>query len=191
MNLAFVTGNQHKFEEAESLAKNYEMKIEHHDVSYVEIQADTLEEVVKPSAQQACALVGTPCFVEDAGLFIDNLGGFPGPYSAYVFKTLGNDGILKLMNEEENRQAEFRSAVGYCEPSSKPKVFKGKIKGSIIKEKRGSKGFGFDPIFSPENSEGITFGEMELSMKNTFSHRAESIEKFLKWYKRNKEPSGD
>ncbi|KXB00537.1 hypothetical protein AKJ47_02130 [candidate division MSBL1 archaeon SCGC-AAA261G05] len=191
MTLAFVTSNRHKFEEAESLAENFGVELEHRDVPYVEIQADVLEDVAKPSAQQACALIDSPCFVEDAGLFIKSLEGFPGPYSSFVFKTLGNEGILKLMEGEEDRQAEFRSAVGYCEPRAKPKVFKGKVKGVITRETRGSKGFGFDPIFGPERGEGITFGEMELEMKNSFSHRSEAIEKFLKWYTKNKKPSGD
>lgn len=191
MSLIFVTSNPHKFEEAKKLAENFDVTIEHRNIPYIEIQADSLMDVVKPSSQQACKLVGVPCFVEDAGLFIDHLNGFPGPYSSYVFKTLDNEGILKLLEGTEKRQAEFRSVIGYCEPNSDPKTFKGKVEGRITEEIRGSKGFGFDPIFMPERGSGGTFAEISTDMKNALSHRAKSIEKFVKWYVRNKKAGDD
>lgn len=193
MTLIFVTGNKNKFEEAKNLSDNYDVKIEHRNISYVEIQADELIDVVKPSAQQACEMVGAPCFVEDAGLFIDSLNGFPGPYSSYVFKTVGNEGILRLMEgiPEEDRSAKFRSAVAYCEPGGEPEVFVGEVEGAISKEMRGSKGFGYDPIFLPERGGGGTFAEMSTEMKNYLSHRAKAIEKLVKWYTRNKKADGD
>lgn len=191
MNLIFVTSNRYKFNEAKSLAHKYGIDLEHCDTPYIEIQADNLKDIANTSVQQACALISSACFIEDAGLFIDSLKGFPGPYSSFIFKTVGNEGILKLMKDEDNRRAEFRSVVGYCEPGHKPKAFKGKAKGIITEEKRGSRGFGFDPIFSPENTGGITFSEMKLEMKNSFSHRSEAMEKLLKWYVKDKIPSGD
>lgn len=186
MTLVFVTSNKNKFEEAEKIAENQGISLEHTNTSYIEIQADNLADVVKPSAQQAHEMIGSPCFVEDAGLFIESLNGFPGPYSSYVFKTLQNKGILQLMENTKNRRAEFRSAIGYYESNSKPKVFEGKVKGTIAKEMRGSKGFGFDPIFMPDEGEGDTFAEISTEMKNDLSHRAKAIEKFVKWYVRNK-----
>lgn len=186
MSIIFVTSNENKFEEAQKIAREYEVNIKHQNVSYEEIQADTLEEVVKPSTQQAYKIAGEPCFVEDAGLFINNLNGFPGPYSSYVFKTIGNDGILRLMSNVNGRGAEFRSAVGYCGSNLEPKVFKGKINGKISEEKRGSEGFGYDPIFIPQGGSGETFAEMGIKAKNDFSHRAAAIEKFVKWYSRKK-----
>lgn len=191
MTLVFATSNRHKFEEAEKIAAEYDLELQHTDIVYIEIQADELEDIAKPSAQQACRLVGGPCFVEDAGLFIEALGGFPGPYSSYVFKTLGNNGVLKLMEGIDNRRAEFRSAVAYCEQGSDPYVFLGKTPGTISENKRGDKGFGYDPIFMPDRGEGGTFSEMSTEMKNMFSHRAESIEKLVKWYIRNKRVDGD
>ena len=190
MTLIFVTSNEHKYEEAEKLAEKFDIDIKRRNIPYIEVQADNLEEVVKPSAQQACKLAGEPCFVEDAGLFIDSLNGFPGPYSSYVFETLGNRGILKLMKGTENKRGEFRSAIGYCEPGEKPQVFKGKVVGTISEEIRGERGFGYDPIFMPERGEGGTFAEMSTEMKNNLSHRAEAIEKFVKWYRRNKMVGG-
>ncbi|KXA89292.1 hypothetical protein AKJ57_05530 [candidate division MSBL1 archaeon SCGC-AAA259A05] len=191
MSLIFATSNKNKFEEASEIAERYGVELEHRNVPYVEIQADDLVDVVKPSAQQASKLLNSPCFVEDAGLFIEALDGFPGPYSAYVYKTLRNRGILRLMNSKKNRRAEFVSAVGYCEPGSEPRVFKGKVKGTITKEIRGSKGFGFDPIFMPDLGEGGTFAEMSTKMKDALSHRGKSIEKLVKWYVRDIKAKGD
>lgn len=189
MVLKFVTSNRHKFEEAKGLAEEYGVKIKQDNVPYVEIQADDLGDIVKPGAQQACRMAGEPCFVEDAGLFIDSLGGFPGPYSSYVFETLGNKGILKLMDGVDNRRAEFRSAIGFC-GNSELKVFRGKIRGTISEEEKGSGGFGYDPIFIPDMEAGGTFAQMSTEMKNSFSHRASSIEKFVKWYSRKKKAKG-
>ena len=189
MTLTFVTSNQNKFEEAKALAEDYGIEIVRKNIPYVEIQSDNLADIVKPSAQQAYRMVGVPCFVEDAGLFINSLEGFPGPYSSYVFKTLGNEGILKLMESIDDRRAEFRSAIGFC-GDTELKVFQGKVNGTISKEERGSKGFGYDPIFIPDRGGGGTFAEMSMEMKNALSHRSSSIEKFVKWYSRNKKPEG-
>ncbi|KXB02580.1 hypothetical protein AKJ43_01450 [candidate division MSBL1 archaeon SCGC-AAA261D19] len=190
MTLNFVTSNRKKFEEAKLIAESHGIELNHRNVPYVEIQDDRLVEIVKPSAQQACALIGEPCFVEDSGLFVEEMGGFPGPYSSYVYRRLGNGGILKLMEDRENRRAKFMSAVGYCEPGSKPTVFKGMVEGSIAFEPSGSKGFGFDPIFIPDGGGGRTFAEMTSKMKNAFSHRAEAIGKFVKWCARNRKLGG-
>lgn len=173
------------------MADGHGIELVRRDVPYIEIQADDLGDVARPGVQQACALIGEPCFIEDAGLFIGALDGFPGPYSSYVFEKLGNEGILKLMSGIEDRRAEFVSALAYCEPGSKPIVFKGRILGSLTDELRGSRGFGFDPIFAPDGGEGRTFAEMTSEMKNAFSHRAKSMERFVKWYVRNKETGGD
>lgn len=186
MMLTFVTGNRHKLEEASEIAARYGIELEHRDIPYVEIQADELEQVVRPSVQQACALLGKPCFVEDAGLFVGALKGFPGPYSKFVFRTLGNEGLLKLMAGFEDRRAEFRSAVGYCEPGKRPEVFTGKVEGNLTLEVRGTHGFGFDPIFSPLEGDGRTFGEMTTGEKNRLSHRARAIEAFFKWHEQRK-----
>jgi len=182
MALIFVTGNRHKFEEVSEIAAKHGLKLEMRDLPCKEIQADELEEIARQSAVDACASLGKPCFVEDAGLFVRALRGFPGPYSSYVFRTLGNSVLLKLMAGVSDRSAEFRSAVGYCEPGSKPSVFQGRITGSVGYEARGSKGFGFDPIFSPDKGDGRTFAEMTIAEKNALSHRAQAIKKFLKWY---------
>ncbi len=184
--LIFVTSNRYKFEEASELAVRYGIELEHRDTPYIEIQADELEHVVRPGVQQACALLRLPCFVEDAGLFVRALGGFPGPYSSFVFRTLGNEGLLKLLSGENDRRAEFRSAVGYCVPGGKPEVFMGKVEGNIAPEPKGTQGFGFDPIFLATEGDGRTFAEMTTAEKNRLSHRALAIEAFFRWYQQKK-----
>jgi len=128
-----------------------------------------------------------PIFVEDAGLFVEALKGFPGPYAAYVYHTIGNQGILKLMADTENRGANFQSVISYCdsENSVDPVSFYGEIKGEITPAQRteqGKSGFGFDPIFQPEGS-SRTFAEMTVEEKNGYSHRAAAIRRFAEWYK--------
>ncbi|KUO42785.1 MAG: non-canonical purine NTP pyrophosphatase [Hadesarchaea archaeon YNP_N21] len=181
MALIFVTGNKHKFKEINEIAKKFGLHIEMRDIPCNELQHDRIEEISRFAVEEACAALEKACFVEDAGLFIKALRGFPGPYSNFVYRTLGNEGLLKLMEGERDRRAEFRSAIGYCEPGMKPRVFLGKVKGSIALEVRGKFGFGFDPVFVAENTDK-TFGEMEISEKNMISHRARAMQKFLKWY---------
>lgn len=183
MTLTFVTSNKHKFEEVSEIAARLGVEIKRRDIGPVEIQADTLEEVASYSAKEAVAVLKEPCFVEDAGLFIKVLKGFPGPYSNFLFRTIGNGGILKLMDGEKDRRAEFGSAVAYCAPNEKPKVFSGKAEGTITTNVRGKLGFGFDPLFTPREGDGRTFAEMATLEKNRFSHRARAVDSFLNWFK--------
>lgn len=188
MALIFVTGNRHKFEEAKEVAAKRGVELRMRDVALHEIQSDDLAEIARWSAAQACKAVGGPVLVEDAGLFIRALRGFPGPYSSFVFRAIGNEGVLKLMRGVSDRLAEFRSAVGYCKPGSRPVIFEGAVKGAIASAARGSRGFGFDPIFTLKGSRR-TFGEMSMAEKNKSSHRAKAMKKFIKWYVKGKRPS--
>ena len=150
------------------------------DLGYCEPQG-TLEEVAISGAKYASRKLNKPVIVEDAGLFIKALKGFPGTYSSYVQETLGNQGILKLLDGVNDRYAEFRSVIGYCAPNSEPKIFLGKVIGEIAVEEKGDLGFAFDPIFYVP-AEGKTFGELTTEEKNQISHRKNSLEKFIKWY---------
>ncbi len=178
--ITFITGNEHKVIEAENIFKNFDIELEHIDLGYCEPQG-TLEDVAKFGAKYACRKLNKSVIVEDAGLFIKSLNGFPGVYSSYVQDTLGNKGILKLMNGIDDRYAEFRSVIGYCAPKSEPKVFLGRVKGQIALEEKGNFGFAFDPLFYVEE-EGKTFGELTTEEKNQFSHRKNSLQQFIDWY---------
>ena len=178
-----VTGNIHKFNEARKLLAGHEIATAMLRIKAPEIQDDALENIAKASVLAAVKKSNLPVIVEDAGLFIRALKDFPGPYSSYVFRTIGKEGILKLMRNIEDRYAQFRSVVAYCAPREPIKVFKGIVEGRITHEARGSSGFGFDPIFEPFEGQGETFGEMSITEKNRFSHRSRALRKFAEWYK--------
>lgn len=147
---------------------------------YLEIQSEDLEEIALESMKYLSKELKLPMMIEDSGLFIDCLNGFPGPYSSYIFEKIGNKGILKLMSGEENRRAKFVSVIAYWEPEIEVKIFKGQTQGTISEEERGEKGFGFDPIFIP-SGQNKTFGEMDREEKNRFSHRGKALEQFKRW----------
>lgn len=183
-NLAFfATGNIHKFDEARKVLAEYDIATAMLRVKTLEIQDDDIENIAKASALDAARRSCLPIIVEDAGLFIEALGGFPGPYSAYVRQTIGNKGILKLLLSKRNRKAHFRSVVAFCSPGTFPRCFHGVVEGKVIDEIRESMGFGFDPIFEPTESPGKTFGEMNAEEKNKISHRARALRQFGEWYK--------
>jgi XTP/dITP diphosphohydrolase len=179
----FVTSNIHKFLEARKVLAEHNLATAKLRVDAIEIQDDSLENIARFSALDAVKNCKLPVFVEDAGLFIDALGGFPGPYSKYVFNTVGLEGILKLMEGVKNRDAYFMSVVAYSSPTDdEPTCFVGKIKGKIISELKGTEGFGYDPIFVPNGSDGRTFAEMSTDEKNVLSHRAQALRLFAEWY---------
>jgi len=178
----FATGNIHKFNEARHVLAEYKVATALLRVKASETQNDNIEKVAKASVVDTVERCRLPIFVEDAGLFIDTLNGFPGPYSSYVYRTIGTKGILKLMKEVKKRDAHFHSVVAFCDPKESPKCFHGKVKGKISQEERGNSGFGFDPIFKPADSCNKTFAEMTTEEKNKFSHRAQALTKFAQWY---------
>ena len=183
-NVIFVTGNFHKFNEVRSVLSLMGITVGMLRVKGKETQNDNINEIAQDSAKDAFNQCHIPLIVEDAGLFIDALEGFPGPYSAYVYKTIQNRGILKLMEPLQNRKATFCSAIVYYSQETGPMLFEGKTEGNItLIERKGNdnSGFGFDPIFQPAYSEK-TFAEMTLEEKNQMSHRATAVNKFAKWY---------
>jgi XTP/dITP diphosphohydrolase len=178
----FVTSNVHKFQEARRVLSEHGIAAAKLKVEAVEIQDDSLENIAKYSVLDAVKNCGLPVFVEDAGLFVEALHGFPGPYSRYVYDTVGVNGILKLMKNVENRGAYFMSVVAFGSPELQPVCFVGRVEGKVSLRKRGTAGFGYDPIFIPLKGDGRTFAEMTTEEKNRFSHRAGALRKFAEWY---------
>lgn len=126
----FVTSNIHKFQEAKRVLAEYDIAAAMIKMSALEIQDDSLENIAKASVLDAVKKCNLPVIVEDAGLFIKVLNGFPGPYSSYVNRTLGVEGILKLMRDVEDRSAYFLSVVAFSNPDGKEiKFFHGKVEG--------------------------------------------------------------
>lgn len=176
--ICILTDNKHKFLEISTIANEYGLKVAMCPGLKIEVQHEKLEEIALRSAILAYLFLNRPLLVEDAGLFIESLNGFPGPYSSYVFKTIGIHGILKLLQNIDNRNACFKSAVALVD---KGRVYTatGEICGKITDHPRGDKGFGFDPIFIPEGHVK-TFAEMDLEEKNRYSHRAMAVRKVFK-----------
>jgi XTP/dITP diphosphohydrolase len=178
----FVTSNINKFQEARNVLSEYKIATAKLRVEAIEIQDDSLEKIAKYSVQDAIKNCGLTVFVEDAGLFVEALSGFPGPYSKYVYNTVGLKGVLKLMKNVINRNAYFMSVVAFGSPGEQPICFVGRVKGTISVEVRGTYGFGYDPIFVPSDSDGRTFAEMSATEKNGLSHRGKALRKFALWY---------
>jgi XTP/dITP diphosphohydrolase len=176
--IIFVTGNKHKVQEAQCILSPLGITVEQNNNGYPELQEDELEKIAAFGAEWAANKLDCEVMVDDSGLFIRTFRGFPGPYSAYVFDTLGNERILKLMKRETDRKAVFRCVIGYCRPGEKARLFVGEVDGEISLVGKGDGGFGYDPIFAVG---GRTFGEMGEYEKNLLSHRYRALLKFADW----------
>jgi XTP/dITP diphosphohydrolase len=179
-DVLFASSNVHKYKEAKKILAEFGIKLGFFQTDLIEIQDDSLSEIALKKGIDAYTKCKKPVIVEDDGLFIDSLSGFPGQFSSYVFKTIGNNGILKLIGD--NRSAVFVSIIifrsaTWCDG------FESKVVGSISKKIQG-KGWGYDPIFIPENQ---TKSYAELADKNKLSHRYESLKKFAKWFNNKRE----
>lgn len=185
----FVTGNINKYKEVSDLFKkeNVKYQLKQIDIKTVEIQADTMKDVAQYKLESIKGKINGSYFIEDAGFFVDTpLNGFPGIYSSYVMKTIGNKGILKLIDDFENSKAHFSSVIAvYSEPFDENLIFEGKIYGKVSKNIRGSGGFGFDPIFLPDVLPDKTFAELTTGEKNKISHRGQAWNKFINFIKEN------
>ena len=175
-NVLFASSNIHKYEEAKKILDKFGIKLEFFQTDLVEIQDESLSKIALQKALNAYEKCKKPVIVEDDGLFINSLSGFPGPFSSYVFKTIGNNGILKLIGS--NRTAQFRAVIAFCDSNKKPVFFESNVFGEISKNIQG-KGWGYDPIFVPEN-QNKTYAE--LAEKNKLSHRYKSLKKFARHY---------
>ena len=174
-DLFFVSSNNHKFKEAEIILNSFKIKIGFLKYTLEEVQSNSMKVIASKKAKFAFSKFNKPIIIEDDGLFIESLQGFPGPYSSYVFESIGNLGILNLVNKK--RKAKFVSLITYCDGEI-TKSFMGTILGSISKSEKG-KGWGYDPIFIPKNLKK-TFAE--LKNKNELSHRYLALKNFSNWY---------
>lgn len=187
MELIFLTTNKNKVKEIKDLAdaESKNIRIEHLEYDYPELQLEEIEAVAEESAKyiKEKIAIKKAFFIEDSGLFIHALNGFPGPFSAYVFNKIGNEGILKLMADKkgEERKATFKTVVAFCESvETAPILFVGIAEGKIAEKVRGKRGFGYDPIFEFEEA-GKTFAEMSGEEKSEVSHRGSAFRKLLNY----------
>ncbi|MDQ3873123.1 MAG: RdgB/HAM1 family non-canonical purine NTP pyrophosphatase [Thermoproteota archaeon] len=176
--IVFASTNQNKFLEVQLILSTWKISVEFLQIHLVEIQSDSLEEIATEKAKTAFAKVGRPIVVEDDGLFIDSLGGFPGQYSSFVFKTIGNSGIIKLLAGSAKRSAYFRSLFAFYDGRTLS-ISEGRVDGKISCTITDG-GWGYDPIFVPAGAD-LTFAQLK-KRKNDYSHRKRALEKFARWY---------
>ena len=205
--IVFATNNQHKLEEIRSiLGDDFEVLSLsdigcHEDIPET---SDTLEGNAMQKAQYVFDKYGYDCFADDTGLEVDALGGEPGIYSARYAALDGDDSIshdseanmaklLRKLEGVENRKARFRTVIALITTKDNSPsligregvgllLFEGIVNGSIISERRGGEGFGYDPIFQPEGYDK-TFAELGSEIKNHISHRARAVEKLAHYLK--------
>ena len=174
MEINLITHNKNKLAEFKKYLEP-EIQVNHIDLDYPEIRAETNELVAKHAVQELVKLLNKPIVVEDSGFYIDAFEGFPGVYTATVFKKIGNRGFLKLMQSVTDRTVRYKSVIAYAVPSdSNVHIFAGEEEGILSEEEKGNLGWGQDPIFIPKenNSEQKTYGEMRKLGENLFRSRA-------------------
>ena len=187
-NIIFASSNENKVREARKILSKFGISIIHYDINLIEIQENSLSKIASQKVLDAYeksrsmknGLTKTPSavIVEDDGLFIDSLGGFPGPYSSYAYDTIGNKGIIQLLQNSEHRDAKFVAIIAYYNGINEVKLFESSIPGKISKEiEKG--GWGYDPIFIPDG-ESKTYAN--VLDKDKFSHRSASLKKFSDWF---------
>jgi len=180
-DVIFASSNIHKYEEAKEILAEFGIKLGFFQTELVEIQDDSIYKIALQKAENAYDKCKKPVIIEDDGLFIDSLSGFPGPYSSYIFDTIGNNGILKLIGD--NRDAQFVAIIAFCDSSNEPTLFESSVAGKISKSIQDG-GWGYDPIFIPK-TQNKTYAE--LANKNKLSHRYESLKKFAAWFNSKRE----
>ena len=196
MKIIFATGNKGKLREAsEVLGPDYEI-VSPASLGITEDipeTGSTLQENSLQKAQYLFERTGLPCFADDTGLEVDALDGAPGIYSAR-YAGPGHDhdaNMAKLLAElsrlsvldPESRRARFKTVVTLILADGQPHFFEGCCEGSIATEKRGSGGFGYDPVFLPDAYPGHTLAEVSEEEKNAVSHRGRAIRAMADWLK--------
>lgn len=188
--LVFATNNAHKLEEVRAILGNQFDILSLNDIhchADIPETADTLEGNARLKARYIYEHYGMDCFADDTGLEVEALGGAPGVYSARYAGGEGHDSeanMRKLLAElkgKDNRRAQFRTAICLIE-GGEEHLFEGIVRGSIIEARRGTSGFGYDPVFIPEGY-SQTFAEMGNEEKNRISHRARAVQQLAGYLK--------
>lgn len=190
MKLVFATNNAHKLSEIRHiLGDTLEVvslaEIDCHDD--IPETADTLEGNALLKARYVHERYALPCFADDTGLEVEALGGGPGVHTArYAYPDrhdpeANTRKLLAELADKDNRRARFRTAIAYIDEAGAEHLFEGIVNGSIAEAERGTEGFGYDPVFCPEEGGGKTFAELGVDVKNRISHRARAVAQFAKY----------
>lgn len=187
--LVYLTTNPHKVNEANHFFNEkygFGIEIVKPDFEIVEIQAKTCAEVASYSVKYAAEKLKCPVLKSDTGLYIDALGGLPGPYNAYFDKQIGVEKFLEMFKNEKNRKARIEHCFAYCEPGKEPIVFSGGGTGTIAIEPHGKLGRWHSFFYIPDG-ETKTLSELqEEDYDNEAKFWGNAIEQFAEWYKENR-----
>ena len=186
--LIYLTTNPHKVEEANEFFKNkYGFNIQIMDPSFqiLEIQAKTCSEVAAFSAKYAADRLNVPVLKSDSGLYIEALGGLPGPYNAYFDKQIGIDLFLDMMKNIKNRKARIEHCFAYCEPQKEPLVFSGGGTGHIAYEAKGERGRWHDKFYIPDGETKTLSQLREIDHEYEAKFWGNALDDFAKWYASN------
>ena len=199
MKIVFATNNLHKLSEIRQILGNQYEVLSLSDIGcHADIPetADTFEGNALQKAQYVFDHYHLSCFADDTGLEVDALNGAPGVFSARYAGGEGHDSednmwkLLAVLAENNNRKARFRTVIALLlidGEKTVTKLFEGIVNGSIIREKRGTEGFGYDPIFQPDGYDQ-TFAELGMEIKNKISHRARAVEALRAFLHQQEEP---
>ncbi len=184
--LTYLTTNPHKMAEAQKFLKEHhqiDLQIMPADFDVPEIQAKTCAEVAAFSAKYAADQLGKTVLKSDSGLYIEALGGLPGPYNAYFDKQIGIEKFLKLLENEPNRAARLEHCFAYCEPNKEPVVFSGGSTGTIAYQQAGELGRWHDKFYIPDG-ECKTLSQLRAENYD-YEHQfwGTALDDFAKWYK--------
>lgn len=184
IKLVFATNNKHKLEEVKAMLTNFEIVslADIHCFEDIPETATTLEGNAILKANFVTEKYGLDCFADDTGLEVEALNNEPGVYSA---RYAGEDNnaeanmakLLKNLENNPNRKAQFKTVIA-LNIQGKQFIFEGICEGTILTEKRGKCGFGYDPIFMPDGF-NTSFAEIEMNEKGKISHRGKAIEKLV------------
>jgi len=175
-SLLFATGNENKFREAREILEIDLRRIEIGDLH--EIQTLDVEEAARFKAEEAFKITGKPVMVEDSGLVFKAWNGLPGALVRWFEAAVGNEGLLKMIGDGENRAAVAQCCIGVHDGSSVITA-KGEVKGFVAQKQTGENGFGWDRIFIPAGFRR-TYAELSADEKNTISHRRLAYENLKK-----------
>ena len=191
MKIVFATNNKHKLDEIRSILGSRFDILSLNDIGcYADIPetANTLEGNAIQKARYIVENFGYDCFADDTGLEVPALGGEPGVHSARYAEGTDHDSeanmqkLLRRLADKDDRRAQFRTVICLArkEDVADYTLFEGVVKGTIAKEKQGTEGFGYDPIFVPEGY-NESFAQLGMDIKNSISHRARAVEKLARY----------
>lgn len=187
MKICFASHNEHKIRELNQLLSG-----KHEVIGLTELgvkeeipeAGTTFEENARIKAKFVFDTFELPVFADDSGLCVEALNGDPGVYSAR-YAGPGKDDqknidlLLQNLGDEKNRSAHFTTVISYINQKGKELQFYGRVDGKILWGRKGTKGFGYDPVFQPEGFD-LSFAEMSSEDKNKISHRAKAVKKLIK-----------